>query len=197
MTGFEWAMLIFAALNTGNALTAGTDVETETPAPPAGGPQIDPKDFADLFSQQQGGFGSIADIPTLAGPVEQATQAAARIPKTEVTTPPQIPGPPPGVQIPPPGPAVAKAGTPNPVGPVNPQMPKQAPDIGQLLAAIGPAIEAVAPLLGLNDQRLPESRAAPISGGGGGGLVGRFANRPGGGGIDIGQLLAALPGIRG
>lgn len=187
MTGFEWAMLITAILGTGNALTSGTDIETEEPAEPTGGPSFDPTDFINKLSQQQGPLGSIADIPTLAGPTQAAAQAAAKTPKVKVETPPQIPAP---------GPEVAAAATaakpiiPNPVSPAKPP-----PDIGQVLAAIPDALTAIAPFLGLTDQRVGGSNPAPVAGGSSGGLVGRFARQAGG--IDIGQLLAALPGIRG
>lgn len=187
MTGFEWAMLILSALTTADTLTSKTKVETETPAPTSG---IDPSDLTQLFgANTPDPLAAVSGLPTLEGPTKVATEAATTIPKTQVTTGPQIPAP---------GAAVAKAGTPVTTGPENPQLPQQKPeDIGQVLAAIPEALKAIAPLLGLTDQSINRQTAAPISGGAAGGLVGRFANPPGGGGIDIGQLLAALPGIRG
>lgn len=68
-------------------------------------------------------------------------------------------------------------------------------DIGQILAAIPQALLAAGSLLGINDTNTITQRPAPIAGGGGGGLVGQF-NRPIGQQPDIGQLLAALPGLR-
>jgi hypothetical protein len=189
MTGFEWAMLISAIIGTGSALTSGVDVDEETPAQPTGGQDFDPSELIKQLSSQQGPLGSVADLPTLAGPTEAATTAATKTPQTKVTPPPPVPGPPGGE-------AVAKAATPKLTGPTAPIPPPQAPpDVGQVLAAIPDALQAIAPLLGLTDQRVGGTTAAPVAGGAPGGLVGRFAQQ--GAGIDIGQLLAALPGIRG
>ena len=186
MTPFEWSMLILSALGTASSMTAGQDVETEAPAPTPQAGGFDPAEFMKAMRDQpQSPLASVADIPTLAGPAGAATQAAATIPKTKITPPTPLPGT-----------EVAKAATQGKVeipAPVPPQEPP--PDIGAILAAIPDALAAAAPLLGLNDQAVSTQRAAPIAGGGGGGLVGRFARGPGG--IDIGQLLAALPGIRG
>jgi hypothetical protein len=180
MTPFEWGLLILSAIGTASAATSGVDVDEETAALP-GGAAIE---IEKPLTPPTPALAAVADLPTLAGPTAVATKAAAQVPQAKVTTPPQIPGP------------VAKAATPVLTGPTAPTPPlKPPPGIGQILAAVPEALSAIAPLLGLTDQNIATQRPAPISGGSGGGLVGRFAQQAGG--VDIGQLLAALPGIRG
>lgn len=175
MTPFEWGMLILSSLSTANAL-AGTDVEVETPALPGGGETTNVAPLPPTNKVP----GLPEDIPDLTGPTKELAKIKPLPPQIE--QPPKLSGPP-----------RSRAGAASKV-----EAPAEPPDIGKILAAIGPALEAVVPLLGLNDQRIPEKRPAPISGSGsGGGLVPQFAQTFGNQKIDIGQLLAALPGIRG
>lgn len=69
-------------------------------------------------------------------------------------------------------------------------------NIQNILAAIPAAIAAAGDLLGTSGQQGITQRPAPVAGGRGGGLVGQFAQQPGGQQLNIGQLLAQLPGIR-
>jgi len=73
---------------------------------------------------------------------------------------------------------------------------KSGDDIQNILAAIPAAIAAAGDLLGTGGQQGRTQRPAPVAGGRGGGLVGQFAQQPGGQQLNIGQLLAQLPGIR-
>ncbi len=177
MSPFEWAMVIMTALSTAGALTSGQDIEEESTAPPGGAA---PQDIKPVFGAGgPGGFAlptSVKDVPTLEGPTQAATAAAAATPQTAVTTPPELVGPP-----------ESRAGTGEPEG----------TGIGQILAALPKALVAAAPLLGLGDQPIPEQRPAPVAGGQPGQPVGSFAQPFGPGQIDIARLLAALPGIRG
>lgn len=183
MDPFSWAMLIMSALSTASALNK-PDIETEDAAPAAG---IDPADLGAIISPKTDPLAAVSGLPGLEGPTKAAAAAAKATPQTKVTTPPPLAGP--G------GAAVAKAatpGAPNVPAPIPP--PQAPPDIGAVLAAVPDALAAVAPLLGLTDQNVSQQRAAPISGQNSGNQIGAFARQ--GAGIDIGQLLAALPGIR-
>jgi len=183
MTPFEWGMLILSALGTASAATSGVDQDIETPAGLGG--SAPPKVERSLQGPAGPSLASVADLPTIAGPASVAAKSAAQVPQTQVTPPPQVPGPGGG--------AVQKAAAPSPTGPPNPTAPNVKTDIGQILAAVPAAIAAAAPLLGLTDQNIATQRPAPVAGGAPGGLVGRFAQQAGG--VDIGRLLAALPGI--
>ena len=170
MSPFEWAMIIMSALSTANALKGPGDVEQQTPALPGG---ADPSDIKPIIGA--GGLGGIpnlpANVPTLEGPVKATAAAATATPKTEVTPPPKVPVP-------------------------GKEKEPETSEIGQLLAALPKAIVAAAPLLGLGDRPIPTQRPAPVAGGQPGKPVGQFA-QPFGQQLDIAQLLAALPGIRG
>lgn len=174
MDPYSWAYLIMTAISTAAALQPGPDVDTERPAPPGGAA---PTDIQPIFGP--GGAGGIpnlpSEIPDISGPTQAAATAAASIPQAQVTTPPELVGPP-----------ESRKG------------PKETPDgdVGKVLAALPEAIAAVAPLLGLGPQPIPTQRPAPAVGGQPGSPVGQFA-QPFGQQLDIGRLLAALPGIRG
>ncbi|MCZ6775852.1 MAG: hypothetical protein O7D34_05295 [Ignavibacteria bacterium] len=168
MTPFEWGMLILSAIGAASAATSGVDVDTEQPAPPGGAA---PTNIQPIFGS--GGLGGIPNlppaVPDITGPAQAAATAAAGIPETQVTTPPEVPAP--G------GDGEEGIG-----------------GVGQVLAALPQALAAVAPLLGLGPQPIPTQTAAPIAGGQPGSPVGQFA-QPFGQQLDIGRLLAALPGI--
>lgn len=164
--------MIMAALSTASALTSGSDITEENPAQPGG---ASPADIKPIMGA--GGMGGIpnlpANVPTLEGPTQAAAAAATATPKTQVTTPPEVP--------------TGK----------EPEKPEEGAGIGQILASLPQALVAAAPLLGLGDQPIPTQRPAPIAGGQPGKPVGSFAQPFGPGQIDIARLLAALPGIRG
>ena len=170
MSPFEWAMIIMSALSTANALKGPGDVKQETPALPGG---ASPSDIQPIMGV--GGIGGIpnlpANVPTLEGPVKATAAAATATPKTKVTPPPEVPVP-------------------------GKEKEPEGSEIGKLLAALPEAIVAAAPLLGLGDRPIPTQRPAPVAGGQPGKPVGQFA-QPFGQQLDIAQLLAALPGIRG
>lgn len=173
MDPFSWAMLIMSALSTASALKGPGDVEQETPALPGG---ASPADIKPIMGA--GGMGGIpnlpANVPTLEGPVQATAAAATATPKTPVTAPPELEGPP-----------ESRAGT------------GEEGKIGKILAALPQALVAAAPLLGLGPQPIPTQRPAPVAGGQPGQPVGQFAQPFGPGQLDIAQLLASLPGIRG
>ena len=124
-----------------------------------------------------GGLPSLpADVPDIAGPAQAAASAAATVPQTEVTTPVELVGPP-----------ESRKGSGEPPATEDGQ-------VGKVLAALPKALAAVAPLLGLGPQPIPTQTAAPVAGGQPGSPVGQFA-QPFGQQLDIGRLLAALPGI--
>lgn len=171
MTGYEWAMLIMAAISTASAATSGTDVENELTTTPSGGAA---PNVGDILAGAAGPLPpSKPKTPTLEKSTLAAATAAAAVPQTEVTTQPEIPIPPTDG---------APATEPN-------------ANIEQVLAALPQALVALAPLLGLTDEPRVPQRPAPIAGGQPGGVVGQFAQPFGQGGTSIGQLLAALPGI--
>ena len=179
MDPFSWAMLIMSAISTASSLNK-PDIETEDAAPTAG---INPADLGNIISPPSDPLAAVSGLPQIEGPANAAAKAAAAVPQTKVTPPPSVPGP------------VAKAatpGAPNVPAPTPPAKPP--PDIGAVLAAVPDALAAVAPLLGLTDQNVRTSRPAPISGVNAGSRIGALGRQTAG--IDIGQLLAALPGIR-
>ncbi len=183
MDPYSWAMLIMGAISTAASLTSGVDVETEVPALPGGGsPDIQPIIGGATPPKLP------PNVPDLAGPAAAAQKAGAG-PKLEVTPGPTIPTPaqpvPTSPELPNQGPT---AKIPTTGAPAN-------PEIGQVLAAIPDALAAVAPLLGLGPQPIGRQITAPVAGGQPGGLVGQFNTNFGSGQNDIGQLLAALPGI--
>lgn len=69
--------------------------------------------------------------------------------------------------------------------------PKKGPSIGDILAAIPDALLAANAFGG--PEGVSTQRAAPVAGSAQGGLVGQFRPPPP---LDIGRLLASLPGIR-
>ncbi len=178
MTPFEWGMLILSAIGTGNALLSSEDILEETPGPVPGGGQGQDNLQALLQASQPTQTPGAPDVPTLTGPVAAATKAAQAVPKTKVTTPPELKGP-----------SGRGGGT--------PKGTEEGPGVGQVLAAVPEALAAVAPLLGLTETRQFSQRPAPVAGGQPGRLVGQFAQTFGPQNLDIGRLLAQLPGIRG
>ena len=104
----------------------------------------------------------------------QATQQAAKV----KTTPPNVP---------------TSATTETPEA-KEVEAPSDELKTGEVLAAIPAALQAVDMLF--NQQNTLTQRPAPAAGFAGGQVVGQFAQPYGGTGNSIGQLLAALPGIR-
>lgn len=165
-----WIMALSSLLGTGAALTGGQDVENQTPAQPTGGQGPGPSPFApDALTSE---FAVLEQLANLDPAVLQAAQAANQ---TQQATAPVAPPP----EVPAPSPTDTPTDT----------------SIGELLLSTPAAINATAQLLGLNDTFTRSQRPAPVAGGGGGRPIPQFG-APLGRQSSIGQLLAALPGIR-
>jgi len=182
---------IIGAAASAKAATNETNMSEENTAQPGGatfggaGPfntqEQAPSDIGSILASITGGQGgqgiSLDNIASSAQAAAAGTQQAAQVAPSD-----------PGLDAP-----AGDGATPDPSAEITD--PKAGQDIGQILAAIPQALVAAGSLLGVNDVDTVTSRPAPVAGGGGGGLVGQF-NRPLGQGSDIGQLLAALPGLR-
>lgn len=167
----------------GNSLMSENTTQTETPAQAGGQAPASPGPFAqpDQLNQTLAGLmGGGPMVPT----VDQATQAAAQAGRATQQASQMKP-----VDTKVPTGKEQKTGESKEVSDGN-----TPPTTGEILAAIPQALAAVDMLF--NQQAQATQRPAPIAGAPGGQVVGQFAQPYGGPGNNIGQLLAALPGIR-
>jgi len=186
MDPFSWAMLIMTALSTVNSMTSGSEQNTENTPTPTGGPDLGEKPNAIGGQPAIPGIEEIlAMIPDMSGATAAAGQAAQQ---TQAATPQAV------SVFNTPDQNAAIEGAP-PAGETPPAAPT--PGVGEVLMAVPGALAATGNLLGLNDTQERTQRPAPAAGGAPGRPVGQFARPMGQSGVDIGQLLAALPGIRG
>lgn len=177
------AAIIGAAASAKAATTTSTS-RTEQPGQPVGQVTSQPSVFNQGQDDLMSILGDLTQVPSL-NEIIQNAQASAAATNQAASTPPAQPN------VPTPDGDGGGGGGDGDTG----EADITGAEIGEILAAIPAALAATGDLLGVSDVNEITQRPAPVAGGQGGGLVGQFA-RPFGQNPNIGQLLAALPGIR-